>query len=57
MNNTDDVKFKDEIEKMEYEPLNATEISLVRNSIIIGVTLLVVFYFISDWLFPVAHGG
>ncbi len=53
---TSDVKFKDEIQKMEYEPLNATEISLVRNSIVIGLVLLVVFYFVSDWLFPGAHG-
>ncbi len=52
----EEVTFKDEIQKMEYEPLNAVEIALVRNSIAIGVVMLVVFYFISDWLFPGAHG-
>ena len=56
MKEAQDLKFNEEIQKMEYEPLNATEISLVRTSIILGVTLLVVFYFVSDWLFPGAHG-
>ncbi len=55
MKETNDVKFHEEIQKMEYEPLNATEISMVRNSIILGVVLLVVFYFVSGWLFPGAH--
>lgn len=55
MKEANDVKFHEEIQKMEYEPMNATEISLVRNSIILGFTLLVVFYFLSDWLFPVTH--
>ena len=51
-----DLKFAEEIKKMEYEPLNATEISLVKWSLTIGVTLLVVLYFISDYFFPGAHG-
>lgn len=52
----DDVKFHEELDKMEYEPLNDTEIKLVRNSVILGISLLVLFYFIADWLFPGAHG-
>ena len=51
-----DVKFQEELDKMEYDPLNAVEKSLIRNSLILGVTMLVVFYFVSDWLFPGAHG-
>ena len=51
-----DLKFAEEIKKMEYEPLDATEIRLVRTSLILGVTLLVVFYFISNIFFPGAHG-
>ena len=50
-----EVKFHEEIQKMEYEPMNDTEIRLVRNSIVLGVVLLVVFYFVSGWLFPNAH--
>ena len=55
MKEANDVKFHEEIQKMEYEPLNEVEIKLVRNSIALGVIMLVVFYFISDWLFPGAH--
>ena len=55
MKEANDLKFHEEIQKMEYEPLNNVEIKLVRNSIAIGVIMLVVFYFISDWLFPGAH--
>ena len=55
MKEANDVKFHEEIQKMEYEPLNEVEIKLVRNSIIRGVVRLVVFYFISGWLFPGAH--
>lgn len=55
MKEANDVKFHEEIQKMEYEPMNETEIKLVRNSIALGVIMLVVFYFISDWLFPGAH--
>lgn len=52
----EDVNFNEEIKKMEYEPLNEVELKLVRYSISIGVIMLVVFYFLSDWLFPGAHG-
>lgn len=55
MKETQDVKFHEELQKMEYEPMNATEISLVRTSLILGVALLVILYFVSGWLFPGAH--
>jgi len=55
MKEMQDVKFHEELQKMEYEPLNETEISLVRNSLLLGIILLVVFYFVSGWLFPGAH--
>ena len=51
-----DVKFKEELAKMEYEPLAPVEIRLVRNSIILGLVLLVVFYFVADFFFPGSHG-
>lgn len=50
-----DVKFQEELDKMEYEPMNDTEIKLCRNSLILGIVLLVVFYFVADIFFPGAH--
>lgn len=52
MKDTHDVKFREELEKMEYEPMNSTELKLVRYSIILGLALLVIFYFTSEALFP-----
>ena len=54
-NDLNDVKFHEEIQKMEYEPLDATELTLIRVSIGIGVVMLAVFYFLGGWLFPGAH--
>lgn len=51
-----DVKFHEEVQKMEYEPLDATELKLIHWSWILGVVLLVVLYFISDIVAPGAHG-
>lgn len=50
-----DMKFKDEVEKMEYEPLDATEIALVKWSLIIGVVLLVVLFVVSKYVVPGLH--
>ncbi|MDL2270145.1 hypothetical protein LJC71_07870 [Desulfosarcina sp. OttesenSCG-928-A07] len=55
MKENEDVKFHEELDKMEYEPLNDTEVKLIRNSLIIGTVLLVLFYFVAGWLFPGAH--
>lgn len=48
--NMKDLKFKEEVQKMEYEPMDATEMALVRWSLIIGVTLLVVLFAISKFV-------
>lgn len=54
--NMKDLKFKDEVQKMEYEPLDATELALVRWSLGIGITLLVALFVVSKWVIPGAHG-
>ncbi|WP_243310269.1 hypothetical protein [Fundidesulfovibrio agrisoli] len=56
MSNINDLKISEEIKKMEYEPLDDTEKKLVAWSLGIGVTLLVVLYFVSNAFFPSAHG-
>ena len=55
-NKPDDVSFQEELDKMEYEPLSPIEIKLCRNSFVLGIVLLVVFYFVADIFFPGAHG-
>jgi len=52
-----EVKFKDEIAKMEYEPLLPIEKKLIAWSLGIGTVLLVVLYWVSATFFPAAHGG
>lgn len=54
--NMNDLNFKEEISKMEYEPLDDTEKRLVAWSLGLGIFLLVALYLISDWMFPGAHG-
>ena len=49
-----DVKFHEEVQKMEYEPLDETELKLIHWSWGLGVTLLVVLWFVR-YLFPSAH--
>ena len=53
---TKNVKFHEEVQKMEYEPLDATELKLIHWSWALGVILLVVLYFVSDLIAPGAHG-
>ena len=50
------VKFHEEVKKMEYEPLDATELKLIHWSWGLGVVLLVLLYFLSDYTAPGAHG-
>jgi hypothetical protein len=50
-----DLNIAEEMQKMEYEPLNAVEMSLVRWSLGLGVTLLVVLYVVSAVFFPGGH--
>ena len=49
-----EVTMKDEMEAMEYEPLNDVEMKLIKWSLGLGVTLLVVFYAIAQMV-PGAH--
>ena len=49
-----EVKLHEEIKNMEYEPLDETELKLIHWSWGLGVTLLVVLWFVS-YLFPGAH--
>lgn len=51
-----DLKISEELEKMEYEPLDAIEKKLIGWSLSLGVILLVLLYFISNAFFPGAHG-
>ena len=53
---TKNVKFHEEVQKMEYEPLDATELKLIHWSWALGVFLLVALYFLSDFIAPGAHG-
>lgn len=50
-----DLNFKEEIQKMEYEPMNDVELKLVRYSLMLGIGLLVLFYILSVTIFPESH--
>jgi len=49
------IKISDELKKMEYEPLLPVEKSLIKWSLILGVGLLFVLYWLSRILFPTGH--
>ena len=53
---TKNVKFHEEVQKMEYEPLDATELKLIHWSWALGVFLLMALYFLSDFIAPCADG-
>lgn len=55
MEEKDDVKFHEEIKKMEYEPLDATEMKLIHWSWGLGVGLLVVLFIVSKFFLPGMH--
>lgn len=44
------VKFHEEIQKMEYEPMDETELKLIKGGITLGVVLLVVLFVISKFV-------
>lgn len=50
MAENEEVKFHEEIQKMEYEPLDETELKLIRGGIILGIVLLVVLFVISKFM-------
>ena len=45
-----DVQFREEIQKMEYEPMDETELKLIKGGITLGVVLLVVLFIISKFV-------
>ena len=51
----DHQKIAEEMQKMEYEPLEPIEKKLIAWSISIGVVSLVLLYWISATFFPAAH--
>ena len=50
-----DVKFHEEIQKMEYEPMDETELTLIKGGITLGIVLLVVLFVVSKYLLPGLH--
>ena len=55
MEDKNDVKFHEEIQKMEYEPLDETEMKLIKWSCGLGIGLLVVLFIVSKFLLPGIH--
>ena len=51
----DDVNVAEEMKKMEYEPLQPIELTLIRWSLGLGAGGLVVLYLASVYLFPGGH--
>lgn len=52
---TKDVKFHEEVQKMEYKPPDATKLKLIHWSWAPDVFLLVALYFLSDFITPGTH--
>ena len=50
MEKTNEVKLHEEIEKMEYEPLDPIEMKLIKGGIGLGLFLLVVLFLVSKFL-------
>ena len=50
-----DVKFHEEIQKMEYEPMDETELKLIKGGITLGIVLLVVLFVVIKYLLPGLH--
>jgi len=50
-----DPKIAEELKKMEYEPLLPVELSLIKWSLGIGISSLVVLYWVSATFFPGGH--
>ncbi|WP_353683597.1 hypothetical protein V4D30_06880 [Thermodesulfovibrio sp. 3907-1M] len=53
---SEEAKLKEELEKMEYEPLLPIEKKLIVWSIGLGIVLLIVLVWISYTFFPASHG-
>lgn len=50
-----DVKFHEEIQKMEYEPMDETELKLIKGGITLGIVLLVTLFVVSKYILHGIH--
>lgn len=50
-----EVTFHEEVQKMEYEPLDETEMKLIHWSWGLGIGLLVVLFIVSKFILPGIH--
>ena len=50
-----DVKFHEEIQKMEYEPMDETELKLITGGLTLGFVLLGVLFVVRKYLLPGLH--
>jgi len=48
-------KIAEEMKKMEYEPLLPVELTLIKWSLGIGISSLVILYWVSATFFPSGH--
>lgn len=52
----EETKLKEELEKMEYEPLLPVEKKLLIWSVGLGIVLLFILVWVSYTFFPASHG-
>ena len=50
MEKTNEVKLHEEIEKMEYEPLDPFEMKLIKGGVGLGLFLLIVLFLVSKFV-------
>ena len=50
MEKTNEVKLHEEIEKMEYEPLDPVEMKLINGGVGLGIFLLIVLFLVSKFV-------
>ncbi len=50
MEKTNEVKLHEEIEKMEYEPLDSVEMKLIKGGVGLGIFLLIVLFLVSKFV-------
>ena len=50
-----DVKCQEEIQKMEYEPMDETDLKLIKGGTTLGIVLLVTLFVVSKYILPGIH--
>ncbi|WP_291441073.1 bacteriocin-type signal sequence [Desulfovibrio sp.] len=50
MEKSNEVKLHEEIEKMEYEPLDPVEMKLIKGGVGLGLFLLIVLFLVSKFV-------